>query len=284
MEQVLNNNNNLIATKSLIEKEKNKTTNKSNIANRILRKICVQIIICTIIITSIYFYKKYSFNSFEYINSKYNWIVKYNMTYSSMYNSFVSFLNEKFAFKIPLKEEKNNEQNNIVLDNEINNNIIEEEIIEETKEEAILTSTGYDNMRIMADEIKHKYSWSIPTIGKITSPFGVRDPSRPDISSFHMGIDLANSEGTELVAAIDGEIIEATYNNVYGNYIKISKDDVIIIYAHCSKLLVKKNESVKAGEKIALMGSTGISTGPHLHFEIRKDNQVINPEYILNLR
>ena len=64
---------------------------------------------------------------------------------------------------------------------------------------------------------------------------------------------------------------------------KIEKDDVIIIYAHCSKLLVNEGEEVRQGQKIAEVGSTGNSTGPHLHFEIRKSGRYIDPQLILNI-
>lgn len=282
MEQVLNNNN-IAIPKKVIGKER---TKQSKRLNKIIKRICIQIIICSILITGIYLYKTYNYSSFEYVNTKYNWIVKYNMTYVNTYNSIVNYLNNNFQFNIPLKNEKiavieQNENINIIENENIN---INEEIINNEQNTAILASVGYDNMRIMAEEIKDKYSWTKPTVGTITSPFGVRDPSRPDISNFHMGIDIAASEKTEIYAAIEGEVIEASYNNVYGNYVKIAKDDIITIYAHCSKIIVSKGEIVESGEKIALMGSTGVATGSHLHFEIRKNGEVINPEYILNLR
>ncbi|MBE5821759.1 MAG: M23 family metallopeptidase [Clostridiales bacterium] len=291
MEQVLNKNN-IAIQKKILSTDKKMVINKKSVLNRTIKKICIQIIVCSILITTIYLYKIYNYSSFEYVNNKYNWLIKYNMTYINTYNNIAGFLNKKFQFKIPLKVEmKEIEENEYTINvdekKDINASLTESsdlQSIADMQDEAVLVSTGYDNMRIMADEIKTKYNWTIPTNGKITSPFGVRDPSSPDISSFHMGIDIANVEGTEIYSAIDGEVIEATYNNVYGNYIKIARDDVITIYAHCSKLIVKQGENVTKGDKIALVGSTGISTGPHLHFEIRKNSEVINPEYILNFR
>ena len=80
-------------------------------------------------------------------------------------------------------------------------------------------------------------------------------------------------EGTVTLASEEGE---------YGKHIDITNGDVLTRYAHCSKLLVKEGQKVKQGDKIAEVGSTGKSTGPHLHFEIRRNNRTINPEYILN--
>ena len=80
-------------------------------------------------------------------------------------------------------------------------------------------------------------------------------------------------EGTVTVSSEEGE---------YGKHIDITNGDVLTRYAHCSKLLVEEGEKVKQGDKIAEVGSTGKSTGPHLHFEIRRDNRAINPEAILD--
>ena len=92
-----------------------------------------------------------------------------------------------------------------------------------------------------------------------------------------MGAD----EGTAIYAAMDGTVEVASGEGEYGKHLDIVNNDVLTRYAHCSKLLVKKGEKVKKGQKIAEVGSTGNSTGPHLHFEIRRDNRTVNPEAII---
>ncbi len=97
----------------------------------------------------------------------------------------------------------------------------------------------------------------------------------------HKGIDIASKEGTKIKAAISGQVEEADKNNDYGNYIKIKQGDVLTVYAHCKKLKVSKGDAVNKGDVIATVGSTGKSTGPHLHFEIRLSDRYINPQLVI---
>lgn len=116
----------------------------------------------------------------------------------------------------------------------------------------------------------------------ITSPFGYRVSPVSGETGVHTGIDMAADYGEPVYAAAEGVVVDSAWDNSYGNYVKIRhKDNVVSIYAHCSRLCVSEGEKVKSGEKIAEIGSTGASTGNHLHFEIRKDNIRINPGYIL---
>lgn len=115
--------------------------------------------------------------------------------------------------------------------------------------------------------------------GKITSRFGERSSVR---SSAHTGLDLAAPTGTTIKAATSGKVIFAGYKGSYGYMIKIECDNGYEMwYAHCSKLYVSAGVRVSAGDKIAAVGSTGNSTGSHLHFEIRKNGKALNPQNYL---
>lgn len=116
-----------------------------------------------------------------------------------------------------------------------------------------------------------------PTHGTITSRFGIR--SRDN----HKGIDVAAPKGTPIKAASSGTVVHSgNLNDGYGNYIILSHGNGIkTYYAHCSSLLVKKGEKVSQGQVIAKVGSTGISTGNHLHFEIRINGVAQNPQNYL---
>lgn len=117
---------------------------------------------------------------------------------------------------------------------------------------------------------------------EITSRFGYRVSPVSGETGIHTGLDMAAAYGTPIMAAADGTVVDAAYDNSYGYYVKIlHKDNTVSIYAHCSSLCSDAGDEVKQGEKIAEVGSTGASTGNHLHFEVRKDNIRINPEYIL---
>ena len=113
------------------------------------------------------------------------------------------------------------------------------------------------------------FTWPLAVDGTITSRFGTRkDPISGEIKT-HGGTDIATATGTSILAAADGTVISATWHNSYGYYVKIKHNDTYsTLYAHCSALLVSEGQQVKQGQVIAQVGSTGYSTGPHLHFEV----------------
>ncbi len=124
---------------------------------------------------------------------------------------------------------------------------------------------------------------TMPTTGRITSKFGNRrDPISKRIS-FHTGIDIANSSGTSVKAASKGKVIFAGTKGAYGKTIIIDHGyGHKTLYAHNRQLLVKVGDFVEKGQVISKMGSTGRSTGTHLHFEIQKNNTPINPLNMIN--
>ncbi len=117
-----------------------------------------------------------------------------------------------------------------------------------------------------------------------TSSFGERiDPINGN-NAVHKGIDLAAGEGTPIYASANGKVVTATKSSTYGNYIVIEHNGTYkTLYAHCGKLLKNVGETVNTGDKIALVGSTGRSTGPHLHFEVIKNDNKVNPEEYIKL-
>lgn len=122
----------------------------------------------------------------------------------------------------------------------------------------------------------------VPAKGKITSPFGMRKHPIKKVVIEHQGVDISASKGDPILAAGDGVVEFAGYSSGFGYNVKIDhKNGFRTVYGHSSKLLVKEGDKVKKGQKIALVGSTGLSTGPHLHFEIRLGNTPVDPtEYV----
>lgn len=115
-----------------------------------------------------------------------------------------------------------------------------------------------------------------PLDGTITSRFGVVSRIR---SGAHTGVDIARPVGTDIKAAGDGIVTFTAYSGSYGNLVKIDNGNgVETWYGHCSKIYTKVGQKVSAGDVIAAVGSTGNSTGPHLHFEIRINGTAINPQ------
>ncbi len=121
-----------------------------------------------------------------------------------------------------------------------------------------------------------------PVNGKITSGFGLRNHPITGKLRFHAGVDIAAKEGTPIYSSFDGTVIKSTYDSWNGNYLKIKhENNIMTVYCHCKELKVKKGDKVKAGQVIATIGSTGSSTGPHLHYELRINDISYDPEIAL---
>lgn len=122
------------------------------------------------------------------------------------------------------------------------------------------------------------FTWPCPSSGRVTSGFGGRSSPTEGASSNHKGIDIGASTGSGIVAAADGEVVVSTYSYSAGNYVMINHGGgVYTVYMHASKLLASVGDQVKKGQTIAKVGSTGYSTGPHLHFGIRVNGTYVNP-------
>ncbi|SKC42337.1 M56 family metallopeptidase [Maledivibacter halophilus] len=131
---------------------------------------------------------------------------------------------------------------------------------------------------ITEEETIKKMIWPLPDSTKIVSPFGWRVHPVLKTKKLHTGTDIAGKEGLSIVAAVDGVVIHSDVEGGYGKAIIIDHGDgVATLYAHCSELLVKKGQKVKAGDEIAKVGSSGLATQAHLHFEIRKDDEPVDP-------
>ncbi|MDP4094395.1 MAG: M23 family metallopeptidase [Bacillota bacterium] len=128
------------------------------------------------------------------------------------------------------------------------------------------------------DEYLDSMPTTWPTSGRISSPFGGRPDPFNDSSRFHTGLDIAAPVGRNIVAAGSGTVITAGRTSVYGNTVIIDHGHGITTkYGHTSKILVKKGQKVKKGDIIARVGSTGRSTGPHLHFEVSINGTPVDP-------
>ena len=122
----------------------------------------------------------------------------------------------------------------------------------------------------------------MPVQGKVTSGFGYRVHPITGNRSFHTGVDLAAAQGTPISAAYDGEVQQTGYSEGRGNYILLRHgDNLQTMYCHLSRIDVREGDVVAAGGTIGLVGSTGMSTGPHLHFEVRVDGVRCDPVYVL---
>jgi murein DD-endopeptidase MepM/ murein hydrolase activator NlpD len=125
---------------------------------------------------------------------------------------------------------------------------------------------------------KGTFIWPAPSSYSVSSPYGYRIHPIFGTERFHAGIDIGASAGDQILAAAGGTVSIATYSSSYGNYVMISHGGGnATLYAHMSSRVVSAGDSVKQGDVIGYVGSTGWSTGPHLHFEIRINNALVNP-------
>lgn len=122
------------------------------------------------------------------------------------------------------------------------------------------------------------FIWPCPSSTRVTSGFGGRSSPTEGASTNHQGMDIGASTGSNIVAAADGTVTISTYSYSSGNYIMLNHGGgVSTVYMHCSQLLVSEGAQVKQGQVIAKVGSTGYSTGPHLHFGVRLNGSYVNP-------
>ncbi|MBO4889574.1 MAG: peptidoglycan DD-metalloendopeptidase family protein [Lachnospiraceae bacterium] len=123
-----------------------------------------------------------------------------------------------------------------------------------------------------------KFKWPAPSYTRISDEYGYRIHPILGTQQFHNGVDMAAPNGSPILAAYDGEVIAASYSPTMGNYIMIDHGDgLITIYMHASSVSVSEGTMVARGEQIGCVGSTGRSTGPHLHFSVRENGQYVSP-------
>jgi len=121
-----------------------------------------------------------------------------------------------------------------------------------------------------------------PVRGQVTSGFGLREDPFDGSTRFHRGVDIAAPEGTPIHPAASGKVVFSGPRGGYGNMVIVEHEDgVRTCYGHCSRLLVAAGDEVSAGSTIALVGQTGRATGPHLHFEVRRQGEAVNPMAML---
>ena len=122
------------------------------------------------------------------------------------------------------------------------------------------------------------FCWPCPAYTKVSSDFGNRIHPTLKINLFHNGVDLAAPAGSNILAAYDGEVVSASYTGAMGNYVMLDHGGgLYTVYMHASKLNVKEGQEVKRGDVIAFVGSTGRSTGNHLHFSVRVNGEYVSP-------
>ena len=266
---------------------------------KLLKKMIIQIIICGIIYGTFYIIQNNQFIFSEDFLNKTKEILSYDTNFQEIYekakNAITTFNQEIINKKEEKNQQENNEQNSGTQEknqaeqteqsqqtsneNEKQNEGIggaeEEKIASQTQE---LTQEQQD-----INNVKNTTTFIKPIEGKISSTFGYRETATGTVPKNHTGTDIAANTGTKIKSATEGEVVLASEEGDYGKHLKIQIGEVSIIYAHCNQLYVKQGDHITQGQEIAEVGTTGNSTGPHLHFEIRYQERLVDPQKILEI-
>lgn len=274
---------------------------------KLYKKMAMQIVISLIIYLSFYLVKNSNYIFTESVINKTKEFLSYDINFEQLYYQIQDFYNSNVkSFFDNFDNNKNSESINDITNELTNENLEsqynEQEINNETNAEKVGIGGGEEDaiqipeiietsadedvveltqMEIDAEEIKENYSLIVPLNGIISSRYGPRTPTEI-VSANHAGIDIAADAGTQFIASMEGIVTCISTEGGYGNHVYIQNGDVVTLYAHCQAIYVEEGETINQGEVIGEVGSTGNATGPHLHFEIRKEDRVVNPEYILS--
>lgn len=268
--------------------ERRKQGNTKNVATmsvnnkkdiKLLKKMLIQLLICTVIYIVVYMINNndYIFSD-DFIN-KANEILSYDTNFMEIYENIKNQINGI------MNQSENNDNSGEGIggaeETTQNNEFSENQQEENEEKDNNLDSLSQAEQDIL--NIKNTTTFIKPVEGTISSRFGQRDSENGTVPKNHTGTDIAANLGTKIVSSTDGEVVLSSEEGDYGKHLKIQIGEVSIIYAHCNNLYVKQGDKVTQGQEIAEVGSTGNSTGPHLHFEIRISERTVDPESILEL-
>ncbi len=265
------------------EEKKSEKKEKKDI--KLLKKIVIQLIICTCIYLIIYTIQnnKYIFSE-DFVN-KVNEIISQDIDFAKLYEDTKNYIMS--LFNKQESQEDNQEQNtNTVEENQNNNGI--GGAVEENQQAEETNQETQENQNLSQEEqdiinVKNTTSFIKPVEGTISSIYGFRETATGSVPKNHTGTDIAAPMGTKIKSATNGQVVLVSEEGDYGKHLKIQIGEVSIIYAHCNNIYVKEGDQITQGQEIAEVGSTGNSTGPHLHFEIRISERTVDPQKILEL-
>lgn len=250
---------------------------------KLLKKMIIQVLVCIAIYLLIYMIQnnEYIFSN-DFIHRA-NEILSQDTNFLELYenikNQIMNFITKKSEDEVN-KEAIGGAEEVVAEQQEDNNTNTQEEITNAIVDE---NTQNLSQAELDIINVKNTTTFIKPIEGVISSKYGQRDTATGRVPKNHTGTDIAANLGTKIIAATDGEVVLASSEGDYGNHLKIQIGEVSIIYAHCNSLYVKQGDKVVQGQEIAEVGSTGNSTGPHLHFEIRLNEQTIDPQKILEL-
>lgn len=257
----------------------------------LFKRMTLQIIVCLMLYLAFCAVQNSNVIFSEQVINKTREIMSYDININQIRDVALDYINKlkNIGVIIPVENQETGEQKK---EENINNQEQSQELqglLEQSAQIVLEQETLYkeeassiSQIEEDADYIKQNYSFIRPIEGgTISSRFGSRNPTTPTVPKYHTGIDIAANTGTDIVAAMEGKVTQVSSVGDYGNHLRIEQGEITTLYAHCSKIYVKEGDTIKQGQKIAEVGATGNVTGPHLHFEIRRNNEFVDPDYVL---
>ncbi len=257
----------------------------------LFKRMTLQIIVCLMLYLAFCAVQNSNVIFSEQVINKTREIMSYDININQIRDVALDYINKlkNIGVIIPVENQETGEQK---TEENINNQEQSQEfqgLLEQSAQIVLEQETLYkeeassiSQIEEDADYIKQNYSFIRPIEGgTISSRFGSRNPTTPTVPKYHTGIDIAANTGTDIVAAMEGKVTQVSSVGDYGNHLRIKQGEITTLYAHCSKIYVKEGDTIKQGQKIAEVGATGNVTGAHLHFEIRRNNEFVDPDYVL---
>lgn len=234
----------------------------------------VQTVLCFLLFGGLLLFSKVGGNSFDSFKNELIKEMSYDVGISGVKNAFKNVVESVMATPDNFKNESEETTQNTIPQKSMS-------LGKGGTSELLENGKAPKNMSFAPYTITAKISNPLPN-GKISSPFGFRKDPISGKYGFHAGLDIAAPEGSRIAAAYNGTVKKVGEDDKAGKYVLLEHSDgLTTFYCHCSEVLVVEGENIRAGETIAKVGSTGYSTGPHLHFEIRIGNIKYNPILVL---
>lgn len=250
---------------------------------RILRKLMIQLAICLTIFLVVVIIQNSNYIFSEDFLNKVNEILSYDVNFEYLLENIQTSI-QSIQNKI-IGQDENLGGAEELTENGDGNSAIDAN--NTTEQDNVTQDSNTQNLSQLEQDIntaKSTASFIKPLDQyEISSPYGQRESVNANVPKNHTGIDLASTIGTTIKASTAGEVVLNSNQGDYGKHLKIQIGEISIIYAHCSNLFVNQGDHVEQGQEIAQVGSTGNSTGPHLHFEIRVSERTVDPQDILEL-
>lgn len=257
----------------------------------LVKTVTAQFTVVAILIAAAFFMRSANTEAFDYFRGKFNSLMKRDITFEEMASAFKSV----GAFAVGGTENAGEETSEDETEDETGEETQKEtgenpdKAETEKPESTVPDASGGEDLLKAQD----KTTFSPIVISEkpisplenytVTSRFGYRDNPISGKYGFHTGLDMAAEKGTPVKAAYSGVVSETGFTQIRGNYLVIEhSDNTETVYYHCEKILCEIDDFVRQGQTVALVGSTGWSTGSHLHFEVRINGVSCNPEYLLD--